>query len=144
MAKARDSQKSIYFCFSLCLCRSQPNCGKLLKRWEYQTTLTRPLRKPYMGQEATVRTGQETLDWFKIEKGGWQGWILSPCLFKYHSEHIMQMPAWNQDCQEKYLQPQLCRWYHSNSTKWRGTNEPADEGVRSEWKRGLKTQHAKN
>jgi len=46
------------------------NCGKFLKRWEYQTTLTCLLRKLNVGQEATVRTGHETLDWFKIKKGG--------------------------------------------------------------------------
>ena len=42
----------------------------------------------------------------------WTGWITS----------------WNQDCQDKYQQPQMCRWYHSNGGKWRGTKEPLDEG----------------
>ena len=43
---------------------------KILKKMGIQTTLTCLLRKLYVGQEATVRTGHETLDWFKIEKGG--------------------------------------------------------------------------
>ena len=45
--------------------------------------------------------------------------------------------SWNQDCWGKYQQFQICRWYHSNSRKWR-TKEPLDEGKRREWKSGLK------
>ena len=52
--------------------------------------LTCFLRNLYAGQEATVRTGHETMDWFKIEKGVHQGCILSPCLFNLYAEHIMQ------------------------------------------------------
>ena len=44
----------------------------------------------------------------------------------------------------KYQQPQICKWYHSNGRKWRGTKEPFDEGERGEWKSWLKTQHWKN
>ena len=68
--KAREFQKSIYLCFVV---YQKPltvwiikNCGKLLKRWEYQTCL---LRNLYAGQEATVRTLYGITDWFKIEKG---------------------------------------------------------------------------
>ena len=46
--------------------------------------------------------------------------------------------SWNQDCWEKYQQPQICRWYHSNGRKCRGTEEPLDEGIKGEWKAGLK------
>ena len=49
------------------------------------------LRNLYGGQEATVRTKQGTTDWFKIGKGVWQGYILSPCLFNLYAEYIM----WN-------------------------------------------------
>ena len=45
---------------------------------------------------------------------------------------------WNRDCQEKYQQPQICRWYHSNSRKWRGTKEPLDEGGWDSEKAGSK------
>ena len=51
--------------------------------------------------------------------------------------------SWNQDCWEKYQQPQICRWYHSNGRKQRETKEPLDEGER-ERKSWLKTQHFKN
>ena len=52
--------------------------------------LTCLLRNLYAGQEATVRTGHGTTDWFQIEKGECQGCILSPCLFNLHAEYIMR------------------------------------------------------
>ena len=52
--------------------------------------LTRLLRNLYAGQEATVRTGHGTTDWFQIGKGVCQGCILSPCLFNLYAECIMQ------------------------------------------------------
>ena len=67
------------------------NCEKFFKRWEYQTTFTYLLRNLYAGQEATVRTGHGTMDWFKIAKGVHQGCILSPWLFNLYAEYIM----WN-------------------------------------------------
>ena len=48
------------------------------------------MRNLFPGQEATVRTGYGTTDWFQIRKGVHQGCILSPCLFKLYSEYIMQ------------------------------------------------------
>ena len=55
---------------------------------------TRPpyhlLRKLYAGQEATVRTGHGTTNWFKIGKGVYQGCILSPCLFHFYAEYTMR------------------------------------------------------
>ena len=52
--------------------------------------LTYLLRNLYAGQEATVRTGHETTDWFQIGKGLHQGYILSPCLFNFYAEYIMR------------------------------------------------------
>ena len=52
--------------------------------------LTYLLRNLYADQEATVRTGHGTTDWFQIRKGVRQGSILSPCLFNFYAEHIMQ------------------------------------------------------
>ena len=62
------------------------NRRKFWKRWQYQTCL---LRNLYAGQEATVRTGHGTTNWFQIGKGVLQGCILSPCLFKLYAEYIM-------------------------------------------------------
>ena len=64
------------------------NCGKFLKSWEYQTTCL--LWNLYANQEATVRTGHGTADWFQIGKGICQGCILSPCLFNLYAEYIMR------------------------------------------------------
>ena len=54
--------------------------------------LTCLLRNLYAGQEATVRTGHGTTDWFQISKGEHQGCILSPCLFNLYAEYIMRNP----------------------------------------------------
>ena len=55
--------------------------------------LTCLLRNLYAGQEATVRTGYETTNWFQIGRGVHQGCILSPCLFNLYAEYIMQKPG---------------------------------------------------
>ena len=57
---------------------------------EISDHLTCLLRNLYAGQEATVRTGHGTTDWFHIGKGLCQGCILSPCLFNLYAEYIMQ------------------------------------------------------
>ena len=62
------------------------NCGKFLERWEF---LKRCLQiNLYPGQEATVRTGHETTDWFQIGKRVRQSCVLSPCLFNFYAEYI--------------------------------------------------------
>ena len=66
------------------------NCGKFWKRWEYHLKRNCLLRNLYAGQEATVRTGHGTTDWFQIGKGIHQGCILSPCLFNLYTEYIMR------------------------------------------------------
>ena len=63
------------------------NCRKFWNRWEYLTLL---LRKLYAGQEATVRMGHGTTDWFQIGKEVRQGCILPPCLFSLYTEYIMR------------------------------------------------------
>ena len=63
---------------------------KILKEMGIPDHLTCLLRNLYAGQEATVRTGHATTDWFQIAKGVRQGCILSPCLFNFHAEYIMR------------------------------------------------------
>ena len=109
--------------------------------------LTCLLRNLYAGQEPMVRTEHGITDWFKIGKGVPQSCTLSPCLFNLYAS--CKMPGWvshklESDCWDKYQQPQIWRWYHSNGRKSRGTKEPLDEGEKGEWKSQLKTQHSKN
>ena len=63
---------------------------KILQEMGRPDHLTCLLRNLYAGQEATVRTGHGTTDWFQIRKGVRQGCILSPCLFNLHAEYIMR------------------------------------------------------
>ena len=63
---------------------------KILKEMGLQDHLTSLLRNLYAGQEATVRTGHGTTDWFQIGKGVYQGCMLSPCLFNFYAEYIMR------------------------------------------------------
>ena len=63
---------------------------KILKEMGIPDHLTCLLRNLYAGQEATVRTGHGTIDWFQIGKGVCQGCILSPCLFNLYAEYMMQ------------------------------------------------------
>ena len=63
---------------------------KILKEMGIPDTLTCLLRNPYADQEATVRTGHETTDWFQIGKGVCQGCMLSPSLFNLYTEYIMR------------------------------------------------------
>ena len=63
---------------------------KVLKEMRIPDHLTCLLRNLYAAQEAIVRTGHGTIDWFQIGKGVCQGCILSPCLFNFYSEYIMR------------------------------------------------------
>ena len=65
--------------------------------------LTCLLKNLYVGQEATITTGYESADWFKIGKGGQEGCILSSCLFNFHAEYIMQ----NAGLQESQVESRL-------------------------------------
>ena len=65
--------------------------------------LTCLLRNLYAGQEATVRTGHGTTDWFQIGKGVRQGYMLSPCLFNLYAEYIMRNMSWKKHMLETGL-----------------------------------------
>ena len=85
MENAREFQKNIYFCFidyaKAFDCVDHNKLWKILREMGIPDHLTCLLRNLYAGQEATVRTGHGTTDWFQIGKGIPQGCILSPCLF---------------------------------------------------------------
>ena len=92
--KPREFQKNIYFCFidyaKAFDCVDHNKLWKILKDLGLPDHLTCLLRNLYAGQEATVRTGLRTTDWFQIRKGVRQGCILSPCLFNIYAEYIMR------------------------------------------------------
>ena len=71
-------------------CVDHNKLWKILKEMGIPDHLTCLLRNLYAGQEATVRTGHGTTDWFQIGKGVRQGCILSPCLFNLYAEYIMR------------------------------------------------------
>ena len=106
--KAREFQKNIYFCFidyaKAFDCVDHNKLWKILKEMGIPDDLICLLRNLYAGQEATVRTGHGTTDWFQIGKGVRQGCILSPRLFNLHHEKHWagRNTSWNQDCRDKY------------------------------------------
>ena len=91
---AREFQKNIYFCFidyaKAFDCVDHNKLWRILKEMGIPDHLTYLLRNLYAGQEARVRTGHGTTDWFQIGKGLCQGCILSPCLFNFYTEYIMR------------------------------------------------------
>ena len=93
--KARVFWENIYFCFidyaKASDCVDDNKLWKILKEIEITDHLSCPLRNLYAGQEATVRTGHGTTDWFQIWKGVCQGCILSLCLFNVYAENIIEM-----------------------------------------------------
>jgi len=98
--KAREFQKNIYFCLidyaKASDCVDHNKLWKILKEMGIPDHLTCLLRNLHAGQEASVRTGHGTTDWFQIGKGVCPGCILSPCLFNLYAEYIM----WNASLNE--------------------------------------------
>ena len=92
--KAREFQKNVYLCFNDYAkafdCVDHNKLWKIPKEMGIPDHLACLLRNLYAGQEATVRTGHGTTDWFQIGKGVRQGCILSPCLFNFCAEYIMR------------------------------------------------------
>ena len=103
MAKTSKYQKNIYFCF-IDFAKAfdyvhHNKLWKILKELEVPDHLTCLLRNLYTGQEAIVRAGCRTTDWFQIGKAVWQACILSAlfnllCLINLYDEYIYEMPDW--------------------------------------------------
>ena len=150
MEKAMEFQKNIYFCIigyaKAFDCVNHNKMWKLLQEMWIPDHLACLLRNLYAGQEATVRTGHGTTDWFKIGKGIQQGSILSPCLFNFYAEDIM----WNARLDEAQAGIKIAGRninnlrYADNTILMTESKEPLDESERGEWKCWLKTEHSKN
>ena len=112
--------------------------------------LTCLLRNLYAGQEAAVRTGHGTTDWFQIGKGVRHGCILSPCLFNFYAEYIMK----NAGLEEAQTGIKIARRninslrYADDTTLMAESEEelkkPLDESERRERKSWLQAQHSEN
>ena len=95
--KAREFQKNIYFCFidyaKAFDCVDHNKLWKIVEEMGIPDHLTCLLKNTYAGQEAIVRTGHGSTDWFQIGKGVPQGCILSSCLLNLYAEYIMRNAA---------------------------------------------------
>ena len=152
--KAREFQKNIYFCFIDYIkafdCVDHKKLWKILKEMGIPDQLTSLLRNLYTGQEATVRTGHRTMDWFKIGKGVLQGCMLSFCLFNLYAEHIM----WNARLDESQAGIKIARRdinnfrYADDTTLMAESKEKLKSLVmkvkEESEKSWLKTQYSKN
>ena len=105
--KTREFQTNIYFCLTdyakAFNCVDHNKLWKILKEIGIPDHLTCLLRNLYADQEAIVRTGHGTTDWFQIGKGVRQGYILSPCLFNLYAEYIMRNAGLNKHKLESRL-----------------------------------------
>jgi len=137
-SKKQEFQKNIYFSF---IDYAKPltvwitTNWKILQEMGIPDRLTCFLRNLYSGQEATVRTGHETTDWFQIRKGIHQGCILSICLFNLYAEYIMG----NARLDEAQVGIKIARRNtnnlrytneHTHGRKRRRTEQPLDESER--------------
>ena len=131
MEKAREFQKNIYFCFidyaKVFDCVDHNKLRKILKEMGIPDHLTCLLRNLYASQEATVKTGHGTTDWFQIGKGDCQGCILSPCLFNFYAEYIMR----NSGLEETQAEIKIAE-RNINNLGYAGTKKPLYESERGE------------
>ena len=134
--KARRFQKNIYFCFidyaKAFDCVDHNKLWKILQEMGIPDHLTCLLRNLYAGQEATVRTGHGTTDWFLNGKGVRQGCILSLCLFNLYAEYIM----WNAGLDETQAGIKIARRNINNLTYAYDSTLMAEseEELKTSWK----------
>ena len=124
------------------------NCGKFLKRWEYQTTWSASWEIHMLVRKQQFELDMDS-DWFQTGKGVCQGCILSPCWFNFYAEYIRR----NAGMEETQAGIKIAGKISITSDmqmipplwqKWRRTKELLDEGERGEWKSWLKAQHSEN
>ena len=151
MEKTKEFQKNIYFYFidyaKAFDCVDHRKLWKILKEMGIPDHLTCLFRNLYAGQEAIVRTGHGTTDWFQIGKAVRQGCLLSPCLFNLCSEYVM----WNTRLGESQAGIKIARRNIHNLRYADDTTliVEGEEGLRiflmrvkeESEKAGLKTQH---
>ena len=150
--KAREFQKNISFCFidysKAFDCVDHHKLGKILKEMGIPDHLTCLLRNLYACQEATVRTGHETIDWFQIGKGVHQGYFCHPVYLTYMQCSSWKMLDWMKLKLESRSLGEISITSDMQMTPhlgWkRRTKEPLGKSERGEWKSWLKTHHSEN
>ena len=125
------------------------NCGQFFRRWEYQISLPTSWQTCIQDKKQQLEQDMEQQNGSELRKEYVKAVYCHPAYLIYMQSTSWKcwagsITSWNQYCQEKQPQPQICRWYHSKSRKQRGTKEPLDENERGEWKSWLKTQHSEN
>ena len=137
LSKKQESsrKKNIYFCFidyaKAFDCVAHNKLWKILQEMGIPDHLTCLLRNLYEGQEATVRTGHGTTDWFQVGEGVYQGCILSPCLFNLYAEYIL----WNSRLEEAQVGIKTA-WRNINNLRYADDTTLMAESE-EEWKRLL-------
>ena len=144
--KQESSRKTPTFLYWLCqslwLCGSQQTVENS-ERDGNTRPLTCLLRNLYAGQEATVRTGHGTTDWFQIGKEYVKAEYCHPAYLNLYAGYIM----WNARLDEAQAGIKIARYANDTTLmaeEWRRTKEPLDESERGEWKSWLKTHHSEN
>ena len=151
--KSWEFQKNIYVCLiddTKVFLWITTNCGKFLKRWEYQTTW-------HASWEICIQVKKQRLELDMEKQTGSKSGKVYVKIVYCHPTYLTDMRGisykmhdWvkhnmeSRECLEKCQKPQICRWHNPYGRKWKGTKEPLDEGERREWKMWLKTQHSKN
>ena len=152
--KKEKSSRKIYFCFTDYAkafdCVDHNKLWKILQEMGIPDPLTCLMRRLYAGQEATVRTGHGTTDWFQVGKGVHQGCILSLCLFKLSPEYIMQNAKLGEAQAEiKIARRNINNLRYADDTTLMAESEEELKNllmkVKEESKKSwLETQHSKN
>ena len=140
--KARGFQKNIYFCFlEYAKDFDSVDHNKLWKILQEMGTdhLICLLRNLYASQEATVRTGHGTKDWFQIGKGVCQDCVLSPCLFNFYAKYIM-WNAWLDEAQAGiYISARnINTLIYADDTRFMAESEEEVKSLWWKWKRTVK------
>ena len=141
--KKQESSKNIYFCFidydKDFYCVDHNKLWKILQEMGIPDHLTCLLRNQYAGQEATVRTGHGTKDWFQIGKGVRQGCILSPCLFNFYAVYIMRNAGLNEaQARIKISRRNINNLRYADDTTLMAESEKELKASRWKWKRRVK------
>ena len=137
----RDPEKHLFLLYWLhqSLCVHHNKLWKILKEMGIPDHLTCLLRNLYAGQEATVRTGHGTTDWFQIGKGVHPGCILSPCLFNLYAEYIMRNAGLDEaQAGIKIARRNISNLRYADDTTLMAESEEELKSLLMKWKRRVK------